>query len=592
MKKSGVQKHQMGRVLKILSPVLSPRIYEFVLGLLLVLASTCCELLAPYLLGKGTDIVISPGANSKDLTKIVFAFLGVIVLRAVFEMFQALVIQRTGQKVIHDLRIKVFTKVHTLPISYFDSHPTGRILTRVINDIKALSELFTASISVLILDVMIVLGSIGSMLWMDLDLALITLVTIPLVFWTIWRFGEQLSEAYKTVRSRLSQVNSFLGENIGAIGTIQRLGAEHERLTTFSQIVDGHTEAQMKALKIYASVQPYANVLNGVAMASLMGVGGYWAIQGKISLGVLVAFFGYLRNLYQPIRDMVEKYNTFLSAMVAAERVVDILEEPSESVDLVLPDRKTAGTIKDSSIVFDGVFFKYPTRESWALDNVSFEIEHGKSLAVVGTTGSGKSSLIRLLLRFYDLSQGKITLGGREIQEFDRRILRRHIGVIQQEVYLFSGTVRANLTLGREEWDDSFLESQCRKTHLWELIQSRGGLDMPVYEGGSNLSLGEKQLIAFTRIWVFQPEVLILDEATASVDPISERYLMSAIQEGLRGRTSIVVAHRLSTIRQCDKVIVMENGKVAEMGTYDGLLKKRGSFYRFHQIYSQLGKRG
>jgi len=578
------------KTIRVLSPVLKPRVPDFTLGLVLVLCSTACEILAPYLLGKGTDIVIGQGAQNPKLVKISLAFLAVISARALTEAVQGWVIQKSGQKVIHDLRLLVFEKIHGLAVPYFDSHPTGRILTRVINDIKAVSELFTASISVLVLDVTIIIGSLISMFWMNPALASIVLVTFPLVFWTVWNFGEKLSEAYKKVRNRLSEVNAFLGENIAAVATIQTLNAEKYRTQTFDAIVYEHTQAQMKALKVYASVQPFANILNGFAMASLMWVGGVWAINGKITLGVLVAFFAYLRNLFQPIRDLVEKYNTFLTAMVAAERIVAVLDEKSESSD-DLSTNSTDEKLTNTQIEFKNISFKYPARDSLALDDVSFSIEHGKSLAIVGATGSGKSTLIRLLLRFYQPSAGKIYLGGKELSQFDRKTLRRHLGVIQQEVYLFSGTIRANLTLGKKGISDSYLEEECRRTHLWNWIENRGGLDLMVFEGGSNLSLGERQLLACTRTRVFQPDVLILDEATASVDPISEKYLMSAIQEGLKGMTSIVIAHRLSTIKACDLIIVMSHGRIAEQGTYESLLRKKGLFFEFHQIYSLQGQR-
>jgi ATP-binding cassette subfamily B protein len=584
------RKRRFKEVFEVIAPVLMPRKNEFIAGGILVLGSTLCEVFAPILLGKGVDVAIAPNPERIKLFRVALAFLGVIILRAVTETLQGLVIQRTGQKVIHDLRTRVFKKLHSLPISYFDAHTTGRLLTRVINDIKSLSELFTASISVLILDVMIIVGSLISMVWLDWRLALVVLLSFPLVFWTIWSFGERLSESYKLVRSRLAEINSFLGENIGAIATIQRLGAEDERLKKFHDIVELHTEAQMKSLVVYASVQPYANVLNGIAMASLMGVGGYWAIQGKITLGVLVAFFAYLRNLFQPIRDLVEKYNTFLSAMVAAERVVSVLKEKGEE-QLNINNEEIAEVAENTTISFQNVSFKYSTRENLALDGVSFTVPAGKSVAIVGATGSGKSTIIRLLMRFYEPTTGQISFAGKDLKDLSSRSIRKQIGVIQQEVYLFSGTVRDNLTLGRTGWTDLYLEEVCRQTGFWELVKNRGGLDMVVFESGSNFSLGERQLLAFSRTWLFNPQVLVLDEATASVDPISEKYLMSAIKEGVKDRTSIVIAHRLSTIKFCDYIVVMEKGRIAEQGTFENLLKKRGLFFEFHQIYSHQGEK-
>lgn len=585
MKPLNVSENKLAKTFKALEPVLRPRLFSFLLGALLVSGSTICELLAPYLLGKGVDLVVSEHPEKRLLvqTSAIFAF--VVILRALIESFQGLVIQKTGQNVIHDLRVLIFKKIHQMPISYFDANPTGRILTRVVNDIKSVSELFTASISVLILDVTIILGSIVSMLIMDWSLALVVLATFPLVVWTVLRFGEKLSTAYKVVRARLSEVNAFLGENIAGIVAIQRLNAEDSRLLKFRKIVDEHTKAQMNALEVYAAVQPYANIFNGVSMAALMWWGGMWAIQGRISLGVLVAFFAYVRNLFQPIRDLVEKYNTFLSAMVAADRLVAVLDMKSESYENSGNEDIRQKVLTDS-FEFKSVSFKYPTRDNWALRDINFKAEAGQSIAIVGATGSGKSTLIRLLMRFYEPTEGSIWVGDVRLDQCEHHQIRTCIGVIQQEIFLFRGTLRENLTLGKTEIDDVFLIDQCKKTHLWDLVKERGGLDLNIAEGGINLSVGEKQLLAFTRMWVFQPRVLVLDEATASVDPISERYLMDAVETGLRGRTSIVIAHRLSTIRMCNKIIVLKDGRIVEEGAYSELLKKRGLFYEFHKIYS------
>jgi len=580
-----------GYAVRRLWPVLRGYRGRFGLGIALILGTTLTEILTPIIIGYTVDAAISPDPSRRRLFELCGIYGVFILIKNLLDSTQAYVIQMTGQSITHDLRCALFSRIERLPIPYFDRNPTGRLLTRVINDIKSLSELFTASISVLVLDLMIIFGTVVAMFWVDWKLAAVTLVTFPFVMLTIRLYGMKLAVAYRNVRLRLAEINAFLGENIGAIATIQRLSAERSRHEKFSRIVDKHHAAQLDSLRVFATVQPIANLLNGVSMGSLLVVGGYWVIGGKISLGVVVAFLGYLRNIFQPVRDLVEKYNTFLSAMVSAERVVAILDEKTEdelphTVNWVVP-RFTRDEMKDAGIRFENVSFCYPTREMGALTDVSFKLRPGEQLAVVGPTGSGKSTLVRLLLRFYEPDEGSIYVGSLDIREWDRKALRQYVGVVHQEIFLFGGTLRENLTLGRDHFSDEFLIEQCRRVQLWDFIERRGGLDMHCLEGGTNFSLGERQLISFARVLVLDTPILILDEATSNVDRLLERRLMEAISEVIRGRTSIVIAHRLSTIRECKEILVLEKGQVEEVGSYDALLEQAGLFRRFHEIHSR-----
>ena len=576
-------------IFQYLWPSLKPFRKSFALGFVLILFTTLVETLLPIVMGKAVDAATSSHAEKNPLFLAVGVYLGLIVGKSVLETFQSYVIQSAGEGVTHELRRVLFSKIQSLQVAYFDKNPTGRLLTRVVNDIKSLSEMFTASFSVLALDFMIIVGTMVAMFWVHAKLAAVVLFSFPLVVFIIHYYGKKLSDAYRVVRKRLSEINAFLGENIGAISTIQRLAVEEERNEKFQGIVFSHESAQMQSLYVFARVQPLTNVVNGVATGMLLAVGGYWVIQEQMSLGILVAFLGYLRNLFQPVRDLVEKYNTFLSSMMSAERVVSILAEPSE----VEPAHQRGSLrevtfllLEQCGIEFRNVSFSYPLRSKPALDNVSFSVPAGKSLAIVGATGSGKSTIIRLLLKFYEIQKGEIVFAGRSLARWEPQDLRRHLGVIQQEVFLFQGTVRENLTLGRTGFLDGVLRSACEKAQLWGFIEARGGLDMNILEGGTNLSLGERQLLAFARILVFDPKVLILDEATASIDRVLEKRLMSAMHEVLSGRTSLVIAHRLSTIRECDQVVVMENGRLIERGTYEGLLDFGGVFEKFHSLHS------
>jgi len=574
------------RLMVKLWPSLRPYWLKFFTGMVLILITTAIELVSPIIVGKTVDVTMGGRSQLSHLWTLCLVFLGLMILRAVVEAGQAFVIQATGQIVMHDLRVLLFSKTERLSVAYFDRNPTGRLLTRVINDIKSLSELFTASMSVLVLDFMIIFGTMVAMFWIHWKLAAITLVSFPLVLFSIRFFGNRLADSYRVVRLRLAEINSFLGENIGAIATIQRLAAEDSRREKFASIVEAHNSAQLNTIGVFALVQPVTNVLNGVAMGTLLSVGGYWVVRGQITVGLLVAFLGYLRNLFQPVRDLVEKYNTFLSAMVSAERVVTILDEPTEwENNGALSLSEDVGPL---DIRFEKVTFRYPTRPTPALDQVSFTLAARSSTAVVGATGSGKSTIVRLLLRFYEPNSGEIYFGEKRLAELDKESLRSHIGVVHQEIYLFQGTVRDNLTLGQSRFSESYLISQCERAQLWDFIKHRGGLDMMVQEGGANFSLGERQLLSFARVLVFDTPVLILDEATSSIDRLLEKRLMEAIRETLVGRTSIVIAHRLSTIKRCDKVIVLEKAKLVESGTYDGLLRGNGIFAKFHQINSRV----
>ncbi len=562
-------------------PIVRPYSLRFAAGISLIVLSTGIDLLTPILLGRAVDTVAAPSPDRAFLYRLCWFFLGLVAAKFVFDIAKAYLIQSAGEKVKHDLRTLLFTRIAHLPVSYFDRNPVGRPLTRVVNDVRTLGELFGASISMTVLDVLIITGTLGAMFWLNWQLALVVLITFPLIVVSFRLFSVQLNAAYRAVRTHLSEMNSFLGENVGAVATIQRLAAQGPRMDTFSGIVDKHYGAQIKSLRTYARMQPTIHSLNGVAMASLIGVGGYWAIQGKITLGVIVAFLGYNRNLFYPLRDLIEKYNLILNAKVSAERVLDILEEPME---MEYREGRDPERLSNIDIEFRDVSFRYPTRDQNALTDINLKIPRGSSLAIVGATGAGKSSLIRLLLRFYEPTAGTICFGGKNLTDWDKADLRSQIGVVHQEIYLFQGTVRENLTLGKAGFSDETLIEKCRQAQIWDALESRGGLDMEVHEGGSDFSVGEKQLLSFARVLVFDPPMIVLDEATASVDRQNEHRLMEAIRQILRDRTSIIIAHRLSTIETCDNIAVFEHGELKEIGTFDELIQKRGLFWNFHQI--------
>ncbi len=554
---------------------------RFVVSLFYVAGATGVEVLVPYLLGRVVDSVTTPGGAS-SLPWLCGAYLVVALAKCVFSTWLAAEVQKIGQAVLHDLRGALFGRILNLPVALFDQNPVGRFLSRVINDIKSLSEVFTASMSVLAVDVVLVLGTVAAMVWLNPKLATVALGTLPFVWISIRFFGRRLAICYRRARTRLSEINSFLGENVGALATIQRLAAESDRNEKFGEIVAGHNEAQLRTVGLYAIAMPVTNVLYGISLGALLIVGGKWAIEGSVTVGTVVAFAAYLKNLFNPVEDLIQKYNLYLSARVSAERIGGILDEATEPEMEKNPVRP--GALGPTEIEFDHVFFHYPRKDALALNDVSFKVAAGSSLAVVGATGSGKSTLLRLLLRFYEPTDGQIRFCGRSLSEWNRFQLRSQIGLIPQDLYLFEGSLRDNLAVGRTGFTDAYLEEQCRRVQLWEMVRHRGGLECPIAEGGTNLSLGERQLIAFARTFAFNPPVLVLDEATASLDRNLERKVMAAIREILKGRTSIVIAHRLSTVQACDQGVVLELGRVAERGTLGALQALGGIYSRLHSL--------
>lgn len=451
-------------LLKRIVPYARPYSRDFIVAGLLLLVSMTADLLSPILVGKAVDTAIASQPDKERLIRLCIGVLGLIVLQYFVDWLKGYFIQAAGQKVTHDLRLGLFHRVARLPVSYFDRNPVGRPLTRIVNDVKSLGEIFTASIAVVALDAMLIVGTMVAMMILHWKLATAVLLGFPFVLVCVAIFGRRLADAYRETRIRLAEINAFLGENIGALATIQRLGAQASRLERFSGIVEGHYGANMKTLKVFALVQPLTNVLNGISLATLIGVGGYWVIEGEITLGIVATFLGYIRTLFQPIRDLVEKYNQLLSARVSAERIVTILEEPletgSEGAHRVEIRHRSVG------IEFRDVGFTYPSRTERVLDNISFRVPAGSSLAIVGPTGSGKSTIIRLLLRFYSAQEGTIRMDGRDLADWDLAALRSRIVAVHQEIYLVRGTLRENLTLGVTSIPDSRLIEQCQKAQL------------------------------------------------------------------------------------------------------------------------------
>jgi ATP-binding cassette subfamily B protein len=542
------------------------------LGVLLL--ATAAELAIPWLVGRVTDVVAS-GGSWQDVTRYSAWFLVAIGVRAVAEVSQGWAFQRAGQRLTRRLREAVFDRTLRLPVGYFDTHPSGKTATRILFDVRSIGDVFTASMATLLLDAFVILGTVVAMWWLDWRLAAVVLFSFPAVLFGIFWFGERLGRAYREARARLGEANAFLAETLPGALVIQQHAAQAERVERFRVLAERYEASQRDAIRTFSLLQPLANGINGLAVALLLGVGGFLVLQGSASIGTVVAFLGYVKNLYQPVRDLIEKYNVFLSARAAAERVSSILVEPTE------PPSAPMGPVavvrqEPLAVRARGLTFRYPSGVL-ALEDVSFDLRPGHTLALIGPTGSGKSSLAKLLVGFYQPTAGELAVGERPVETWEPLLLRQTVRLLPQENYLFAGTLRENLLLG-ESFDDAVLRDVLEASQLWPLCRDRGGLDLVIAENGANLSVGERQLVAISRVLLRPAPVLVFDEATASIDPESERRLQDALRVLLVRSTAVLIAHRPSTLRLCEQVLRLEKGRVVGAGEVDELLARPDSW--------------
>lgn len=544
------------------------------LSLFVVAFATVADLATPWLIGRLTDTVAAR-ANWADVTRYAGWFLLAVGIRAIAEGLQGWGFQRAGQRLTRILREALFERTLRLPVEYFDTHPSGKTATRILFDVRSIGDLFTASMATLLLDAFVIVGTIGAMLYLDRQLAVVVLFSFPAVLFGIYWFGERLAKAYREARARLGEANAFLAETLPGALVIQQHAAQAERVERFRGLAEHYEVAQRDAIRTFSLLQPMANGVNGLAIALLLGVGGHQVLAGVVSIGTVVAFLGYVKNLFQPVRDLIEKYNVFLAARAAAERVSSILVEPTEPQRSEVAEA-TSLHREPLGIRAEKLTFRYPTG-TVALDDVSFEVGPGHTLALVGATGSGKSSLAKLLVGFYPPTAGRLLVGDKPVEAWDRLTLRKTVRLLPQENYLFSGSLRENLLLG-ERFDDPVLRDVLEAAQLWSLFRGRGGLDLHVAEGGANLSAGERQLVALSRVLLRPAPVLVFDEATASIDPESELRLQDALRVLLVRSTAILIAHRPSTLRLCEQVLRFEKGQVAGHGNVEELLSRPDSW--------------
>ena len=494
---------------------------------------------------------------------------------------QGYLMQVVGQRVMADLRAEIFAHLQRLEVAYFDRTPVGRLVTRATTDVDALDELFSSGIVTLFGDVLQLAAIVAVLFWLDWRLALAAFAVLPLLFLlTLW-FKLKARASFREVRVRLARINAFLQEHVAGMAVVQLFGREARARADFSRHNRDHRDAHVRGIFYYAVYYPGIELLTAAGLGLVLWVGGGQAVRGALSVGALVAFLQYAQRFYQPLADLSEKYNVLQAAMASSERIFALLDTPPA---VAPPVRAHAPERVAGAIEFDRVHFGYLPGEP-VLRDLSFRVAPGELVAIVGHTGAGKSTLASLLLRFYDVGAGAVRLDGVDVREWDLARLRRGVGVILQDVFLFSGSVAGNLRLGAEEIDDERLRRAAAEAQALGFIERLpGGLAAPVRERGAGLSVGQKQLLAFARALAFDPRVLVLDEATASVDSETERLLQAALDRLLAGRTSLVIAHRLSTVQRADRILVLHKGELREQGTHAELVARRGIYHRLYQL--------
>jgi len=520
-------------------------------------------------------------------------YVGVQLLRLVFSYFQALLLNSVGQYVMFDMRRELYDKLQHQEVAYYDRNPVGRIMTRLTSDVDSLNELFTAGITDLLGDVVMIFAIIGVMLWMDVRLTFVTLLTVPLLWAATTWFRKGARKGYDLVRTRIARINAFLQEHFAGAQTVQIFNAETKSVTKFREINADYRKANIDTIFYYAVFFPLVDLIGAVGIALIIWYGGYRVMQNTpghtvLTLGALVAFIQYSSFLFQPIRDISDKYNVLQAAVVASHRIFKTLDLP---IAITSPARPRKSGRAEGRIEFENVSFAYKD-EDWILKDVSFKVDPGQSIALVGHTGSGKSTITNLLMRFYDVQRGRILLDGVDVREWDLQSLRENFAVVLQDIFLFSGTVEGNIRLGRQDITEDRVKWAAQEVSAEPFIKRlHGAYQAEVKERGAGLSVGQKQLISFARALAFDPAILILDEATSSIDTETEQLIQQAIERVMRDRTSIVVAHRLSTIQRADQIIVLHHGEIRERGTHQELLAHHGLYWKLYKLQYADGAR-
>jgi len=605
------------RLMKRLLTYLRPYKWQVAIALASILLKAGADVLGPYLTKIVVDRYLAPvpglhtpldrflsNAALAGIAQIATLYVGLLVFSFLLEYLQTYYMQWAGQMTMFDLRAQIFRHLQRMHIGFYDRNPVGRLVTRVTTDVDAVNEMFTSGVVSIFEDVFVLAGIIAIMLRMNWKLALITFAVLPLIGVATKIFRDKVRDSYRRIRVAIARINAYLQEHVSGMVVLQLFNREERAFDKFSEVNSVHMDAYKDAIMAHAVYYPVVEILSAIAIACVIWFGGIDVIRGTTTLGVLVAFIQYAQRFFRPIQDLSEKYNILQSAMASSERIFKLLDTPAE----VTSPGVTKAPEGPGRIEFEHVWFAYrsvPAKDhvgtaapggpveqnsttsgpDWVLRDVSFAIEPGETVAIVGHTGAGKTTIISLLMRFYDVQKGAIKIDGVDLKAMDLADLRRRFGVVLQDPFLFSGTVASNIRLGTEGIDDEDVEKAAEDVNLADFIRALpNGFKEEVRERGSTLSTGQKQLISFARALAHDPKILILDEATSSVDTETEFRVRDALSRMVEGRTSVIIAHRLSTIQRADKIVVMHKGQVREMGSHQQLLAQRGIYYKLYQL--------
>lgn len=588
-------KSQGTGMLKLLREFAIPYWYLFILALIIILISSAISLARPYLIKIGIDDYIQLGAAGKmpvqearkGLYYLGILYLAMVLAEFVFGYLQHYILQYTGMKIIYNIRKRVFDHVQHLPLSYFDTHATGRIVTRITNDPGALNEMFSGVLIGFLKNIFVMIGIVVVMFRLSFELTIITFLVLPLIALASILFRTKARKVFREMRAKLSAINAFMSEHIMGMKIIQAFNMQQKKFEEFDKINKEYYNANMQRVVVFGIFRPFMDVVRSLAVAILLWYGGRNILAGSLEFGTLYVFIDYIGRFFQPIMELTEEFNTLQSSMVSAERILNILgEEPEKEPEGEGVKRERIR----GEIEFKNVWFAYQG-DNWVLKDVSFKVEPGQSVAFVGATGAGKTSIINLLCGFYEHQKGQILIDGIDIRDMKKSELRKHIGLVLQDVNLFYGDIETNIKLFNENISSEEVKQAAKYVNADGFIRALpGGYKHVLSEGGTTLSAGQRQLISFARALVKDPEILIMDEATSNIDTETEGLIQDALGRLMKGRTTIAIAHRLSTIQKADQIIVIHRGRIREKGNHQELLRQKGLYYNLYKLQYENGR--